>query len=215
MQRGAIQILGSQDLGEQGASMDPVASESLLLAVLAFLQATQPCFSADHVSEDQLLKLLRASSMESSSTVGRVLYRPNESQAVATIVLQGLVEVRSGAEDIVSQIGAWGCIGMRSLEPPFGLLSALQSSRQTEMVLSHDAHDYMPDYTATILSGDCRLLRISRRDYLEAYCSTQLSKGAAAARGASKDNPSFNRSLSPGASNDNPLFNRSLSLRSS
>jgi len=183
VQRGAIQILGNQTLSDADA---PSMQENLLLAVLAFLQATQPCFSSEHISEEELLQLLRASSIETSPAVGTLLYQRNVSQAVATIVLQGLVEVRSGAEDLVSQIGPWGCIAMRSLEPPFGLLCALQSSGRPEMVLSHDAHDYMPDYEARVLSGDCRLLRISRKAYLEAYCKSHLSKGHTT-RSKSKD----------------------------
>jgi len=107
---------------------------------------------------------------------GSQLYKQASRSNGAMLILQGKVEVKSGNEGIMSQVGSWACLGFRNLEPPMSLLNALKSSRGAELLEHHDAHDYIPDFTAHVVSSSSRILCIERKAYLQAYRHTQLQK---------------------------------------
>jgi hypothetical protein len=74
-----------------------------------------------------------------------VIYKRGNPADVFTLILQGFVNVWSGEDAFHSEVGAWTTLCDRVL---------------TE-------GEYCPDFTA-VTSGTCRVLQISRADYMEA-----------------------------------------------
>lgn len=144
-------------------------------AVCTYLSATQPVFSKEHIAEEDLLKLLAEATLDRPRQKSLV-YKHMEKATFGLLVLQGAIRVSIGVEELESTVGPWSCIGMRSLEPPTALLHALKhgASEGEELLENHDAHDYIPDFTASVLTDNSMLLKITRSAYLKAYHSTQV-----------------------------------------
>eukprot|EP00747_Dinoflagellata_sp_TGD_P196847 gnl/TRDRNA2_/TRDRNA2_67466_c0_seq1.p1 gnl/TRDRNA2_/TRDRNA2_67466_c0~~gnl/TRDRNA2_/TRDRNA2_67466_c0_seq1.p1 ORF type:complete len:457 (+),score=56.67 gnl/TRDRNA2_/TRDRNA2_67466_c0_seq1:305-1675(+) len=168
IREGAIRLFTQPRASDKG-----VLPEAQMRAIQAFLQQTQPCFAAEHISESELWKVLKEKEV-SVLRKGKKLYKRDERSQTATIVLVGQIEVSAGKDGFVSRVGLLAVLGMQALEPPVCLLPALRASFTTELLLHHDVHDYIPDFSATVVSSEGRVLRIHRREYLEAYGRTQI-----------------------------------------
>jgi CRP-like cAMP-binding protein len=83
---------------------------------------------------------------------GTVLYKRGVTTSTFTLILQGFVNIWAGEDAFHSEIGAWRHLGERVL---------------TE-------GDYVPDFTV-VTDGSCRVLQISRTDFLEACNAARMA----------------------------------------
>merc|ERR1712046_1911 len=102
-----------------------------------------------------------------------VLFQRSQKATFGVVVLNGAVQVLSGEEDFGSTFGPWSCLGMRALEPPVRTARLPSTGPASDELMElHDAHDYIPDFSATVLTGSCVVLKIERQAYLKAYLRT-------------------------------------------
>jgi len=160
---------GMDMMAEDAEQLGPPEAE----AVMSFLIATQPAFGSPYIGDQELLALLRE-----CRPIGppkrTVLYQRSERTTCGILILTGAVRIVSGEENIESTVGPWTCLGMRALDPPVSLngqaLGGSMGGAESEELLElHDTHNYVPDFTATVLTDGCLLLRIERQRYLKAF----------------------------------------------
>jgi len=171
-QAGAVHIfhpcrmsrMAGEPLGEQEAE-----------AVLSFLSVNAPEFSPRLVSGEELLALLRE--VRALRFAKRdVLYRRSEEASFGTLVLHGAVGVVSGEEGFESTMGPLSCIGMRALElPEVARADAEKRTREGEL-RRWESTTYVPDFTASVLTDGCLVIKIDRSRYFEAHLRTKYGR---------------------------------------
>eukprot|EP00921_Rhytidocystis_pertsovi_P000558 GHVQ01001033.1.p1 GENE.GHVQ01001033.1~~GHVQ01001033.1.p1 ORF type:complete len:670 (-),score=84.04 GHVQ01001033.1:1562-3571(-) len=149
------------------------------VAVALFLGGTDPAFVwLKGPSLPQLLKTVGVKTMQS----GDILYTEGCHSDVATVLLQGKVKVVCGRENFVSNLGPWSTLGMKALHAvsrsEFNRVADLMSNHQ-ETEATHALQEaidvtYIPDYTATVIERNSRVVRISQQDYLRALKAASL-----------------------------------------
>jgi len=92
---------------------------------------------------------------------GMLLYTENRASDCFTLVLDGLVEVKSGIERFVSIHGRWSFFFVRVLE---GILERVEKNKLSELPPSPGI---VPDFTAH-LTRSSRLLRITTKHFVDA-----------------------------------------------
>jgi len=136
--------------------------------VLSFLVVNAPEFSPNLISSEELLKLLRE--LRPFQPKRReVLYQRSEEASYGLLVLHGAVGVVSGEERFESTMGPLSCIGMRALELPDAPPESAAKPTFDEECAQLSASTYVPDFTATVLTEACLVVRIERERYLEAH----------------------------------------------
>jgi len=141
-------------------------------AVLSFLCVNSPEFSPHLVSGEELMQLLRE--VRPLRPARReVLYARAQEASYGTLVLHGAVGVASGEEGFESTMGPLSCLGMRALELPEAAPDAAAAQTREEEFKALVSAVYAPDFTATVLTDGCLVLRIDRARYLEAHLRTK------------------------------------------
>jgi len=172
-QAGAVKLLDRHFADDSPGEINPLG-EPEMRAVLTFLRVQQAPFTEGHLCEEFLVTLLREL-RPVRVTRDTVLYKRNEKADRGTLILQGAVKIISGEESMESSIGPWSCLAMRSLEPPTSLIHTVRHTEGEELLELHDAHDYIPDFTALTLTTTL-MLQIQRIDYLKAYHASHCKR---------------------------------------
>lgn len=171
-QAGTVRLFHPRDLDAMAEEAKPLG-ENEAEAVLSFLMSADAVtFSPAFVSDQELLKLLRELKPVRLAKCS-VLYRNDEEAAHGTLVLHGAVGVISGEEGFESTMGPLSCIGMRALKPlDMPVEVSTEATLEGELERLPIASSYVPDFTATVLTDSCLVLRIERKRYIEAHFCT-------------------------------------------
>merc|ERR1712008_621189 len=141
------------------------------VAVATFLTHAHPnVFSEERIGGDELIELLRKLRPMQPGKLS-VIYEKSTASNHGTLVLQGALKVVSGEEGFESTLGPWSCLGLRALEP---LSSPGSGERHEEMSRLKTEYGFCPDFTATVVTEGCLLLRIERDSFIKA-CSKEVS----------------------------------------
>jgi len=133
-------------------------SQQQLKAIQSYLSTTLPEFSPSLLGEDAFKYLVSKSEVihiEKPLKSDEPVYQRNQPSSWFTLVLQGKIEIQSGAEGFRSEGGPFTYLG----------LAALKSD------------SFIPDFTAKILTH-AQILRIKKRQYDDAVRVNQSITGA-------------------------------------
>merc|ERR1712008_157613 len=167
------------------------------VAVATFLSHAQPkVFSESRIGHVDLIELM--SKLRPMQPAKRsILYDKSTQFNYGTLVLQGAVKVVSGEEGFESTLGPWSCLGLRALEP---LQSPGTDQECREMGKLQTEYTSFPDFTATVVTDGCLILRIERAAFLKASLQSRPlvphTNGSPCSRAAEKPpKPSTRSSL--------------------
>ena len=119
-----------------------------------------PEFDQKLINPEALGKLLDLSTLQEYETEDlngeashRTLYEKGKAADFLTIVLQGKVQVTSGSDRFISELGPFSVMGLK--------------------VLSEDT--YISDFTA-VAAESCQILKIKKGSYVSALKATEISQ---------------------------------------
>jgi metal transporter CNNM len=99
---------------------------------------------------------------------GLCLYRSGEASEFCSLILDGRVVVKVGQEEFETQVGKFSVVGVEAVR------SVHRSIDINDKLLQDDLKfpEFIPDFSAHVVSASCHVLRIHRRDYARAVLET-------------------------------------------
>jgi len=154
---------GLQNLRQKLDKEKAVLAPQQRSAILSFLSGDVPEFSNTLLGAEPLAKLIDVSVLQEyqaeredgNSGVNRTIYEKGKHAEFCTLVLQGKVQVTSGSDMFVSDIGPFVFMALKAV---------------TE-------ENYLADFTA-VAKDYCQILRIKRSSYQAALKATSISQYA-------------------------------------
>lgn len=153
--------------------VDETLAEEEVKAVTAHLR-TNYSNAVSILSETQLRRLvsetpvtkLKAAEQEVGADLPKdLLYEKDKSTDFCTLILSGKVTVLAGAENFRADVSSWSVLAPNALTDP----------------------NFAPDFTAFVSSDPCRVLRLSRHDFIAAADASAAEKYAHAGHSVTVD----------------------------